>query len=118
EYPSIELVPTYKVNSEDDIKKYHSQFISEGYEGTIIRHSEEGYAINKRSSQLLKYKDFIDIDLVIKDVIPMDKTPEQGTCIFDWKGAKGHPLGDDILGCGMKFSHLERAEILKNKQNY
>lgn len=114
----IKLVPTYKVNSMNEVKQYHTKFIGEGYEGTMIRWGDEGYKVNGRSSNLLKYKDFNDITLKVKNVIPNDKNPSHGSFIFDWEGASGHPLGENILGCGMKFSHEDRESILKNKEEY
>ena len=58
------LVPTYEVKTMDEIIAYHAQFISEGYEGTIIRIDLGPYE-NKRSKQLLKYKDFVDEEFEI-----------------------------------------------------
>jgi len=112
------LVKSYLVKDEQELNKLHSMFLNEGYEGTMIRHGQEGYKVNGRSDNLLKYKDFIDITLPVKDVIPNDVNPLHGSFIYYWKGATGHPLGKDILGCGMKFSHKEREEILKNKSDY
>lgn len=63
--PSFVLVPTYPVKSWDDIKKYHEQFIDEGYEGSIIRIDLANYESGKRPKQLLKYKDFIDEEFTI-----------------------------------------------------
>lgn len=63
----IKLVPTYEIKSLDDMKKYHEQFISEGYEGSIIRMDLGGYE-NKRSKQLLKYKDWQDAEWEILDI--------------------------------------------------
>jgi len=110
-YSNIELVSTYQVNNEDEIRKYHEQFIAQGYEGTIIRHSEEGYAVNKRSSQLLKYKDFIDESYEVVDVVSSDRNPEQG--VIHCKLADGR-----TFGCGMKFSHSERETMLIEKKDY
>jgi DNA ligase-1 len=107
---TIELVPTYKLNNEAELKTLHQKFISEGYEGTIVRHSDAGYAINKRDSQLLKYKDFIDITCEIIDIVPSEKRPEQGVCVCLHNNHTFHT--------GMKFSHADREEILSNKQDY
>ena len=115
---NLELVPTFKITCEKELKDYHQRFLSEGYEGTIVRWGTRGYEINKRSDALLKYKDFKDLALKIEDVIPNEQEPTHGTFVFKWEGAKGHRLGDDILGCGMKFSHNEREYILKNKHEY
>lgn len=60
----FKIVDTYEVFSQEDIEKYHEQFLSEGYEGTIIRLDLGDYE-NKRSKQLLKYKDFVDEEFEI-----------------------------------------------------
>lgn len=116
--PTIKLVETIKIGSKNELNELHAQFMEEGYEGSMVRISEKGYEPDARSSQLLKNKDFIDMKLCIKDVIPEDDRPAQGKFIFDWEGATNHPAGDNILGCIMKFSHKEREEFLLNKQNY
>ena len=117
--PHIELVPTYEVRNELDVAYYHAQFVSQGYEGTMVRHSQEGYAVNKRSSQLLKYKDFLDEVYEVFDVVPSESRPEQGVVVCS---KKMEQAGDNIwvqyFNCGMKFSHAEREEILTNKENY
>lgn len=114
----IEIVKTISITNEIELKEFHSQNLNEGYEGTIVRWGDSPYKVSGRSSNLLKYKDFIDITLPVKDVIPSDKRPEQGSCVFEWQGATGHKLGDNIIGCGMKFSHDERENILINKEKY
>ena len=58
------IVPTYEVFSWKEIKDYHEEFLRQGYEGTIIRLDLGPYE-NKRSKQLLKYKDFIDEEFKI-----------------------------------------------------
>jgi DNA ligase-1 len=110
ESENVQLVPTYKVHSVEDVKKYHAEFLSQGYEGTMIRWGTEGYKVNGRSSNLLKYKDFLDLSCTVVDVIPSEKSPEQGVvhCIHNNK----------TFGCGMKFSHSNREEILTNKKKY
>ena len=64
----IKLVPTYEIKSMEELKMYHEKFISEGYEGSIIRLDLGGYE-NKRSKQLLKYKDWQDAEFKIIDVL-------------------------------------------------
>jgi DNA ligase-1 len=108
---TILQVRTIALSSQSDIKDLHSMFIGEGYEGSIIRHGKNPYEINKRSSSLLKYKDFIDIACKVIDILPSDKRPEQGICLCEMDN--GH-----TFSTGMKFSHEEREEILTNKQNY
>ena len=107
---NIKLAETFEVNSKEELIEYHKKFMEEGYEGSIIRHSEEGYAVDKRSSSLLKFKDFQDIACTIIGVEPSEKRPKQGIFICEHKG--------NSFGCGMKFSHAEREEILINKDYY
>lgn len=107
----VELVPTYIINNEEDLKKYHIQFLAEGYEGTMVRWGEAGYEMNKRSSHLLKYKDFLDEACEVIDVIPFEKWPDQGKVVCIQKDGQ-------TFECGMKFSHSERREILANKEEY
>lgn len=63
----IKRVPTFFVASLEDIENYHEQFLSEGFEGTMIRLDLGPYE-NKRSKQLLKYKNFKDAEFLILDV--------------------------------------------------
>jgi len=104
------IVDTISLNSEEDLIKRHSLYLSDGYEGSIIRHGQEGYKVNGRSSNLLKYKDFQDIACKIIDVVPAEQRPEQGVPVLEFKGK--------TFQAGMKFSHKEREEWLKNKKNY
>lgn len=108
---NLTLVPTFKVKNEEELKKYHARFLSQGYEGTMLRWGNEGYKVNGRSSNLLKFKDFLDAAYEVVDVLPSDKNPEQG--VVQCKNSSG-----DVFGCGMKFSHAERKEILANKKDY
>ena len=61
---SIKTVPTFKCKSFEDIDKYYRLFLEQGYEGQIIR--ANGPYEQKRSSLLLKRKEFIDEEFTIK----------------------------------------------------
>ena len=108
---NIKIAETYIIESKEQLLEYHSKFISQGYEGTMVRWGSEGYYIDKRSSNLLKYKDFQDLACTIVDVEPSEKRPDQGVFICALKDGR-------TFGCGMKFSHAERAEMLQNKSDY
>ena len=110
-FENVELVPTAMIRNEEGLMQIHKLYLSKGYEGTIVRHSEAPYGVNKRDSQLLKYKDFIDIACKVIDIVPSEKRPEQGVCVCQTD--KG-----DVFHTGMKFSHTERENILINKENY
>lgn len=52
----MKIVPTYLVKTKDEIDNYYKQFLSEGYEGQIIRF--DSFYEQKRSKNLLKRKEF------------------------------------------------------------
>lgn len=108
--PYIELVRTEKITTEKAMKTYHSIFVGEGYEGTIIRHGDQGYDIDKRSNYLLKFKEFIDVAETIIDVIPMEARPTQGVIVCS--SVNGN------FKASLKMSHSERERILKDKKDY
>jgi len=106
----IEYVPTKIISNKEDLMKFHALNISEGYEGTIVRHGDEGYKLNGRSSSLLKLKDFEDMSLILMDVVPSEKRPTHGKPIFFWEGAE-----NNRLGAGISLSHAEAEDLLANK---
>ncbi len=65
---TIVLVPTEIVLNMDDVKKLFSQYVGVGYEGEMLRTLDGEYQ-NKRSKHLIKYKEFITEEFIIKDVI-------------------------------------------------
>jgi len=54
----LELVKCYPVDNYEDIEKYYEQFISEGYEGVVLRMLNGKYEFNKRSHGVLRTKEF------------------------------------------------------------
>ena len=107
----IVVVPTYKINSKQELDTYHSQFISEGYEGSIVRHGKAPYKVNGRSSNLLKYKDFKDIAVKLIDVVPAEQRSEWGVPVLEMEDGR-------TFRAGARMSHDERKDLLSNKQNY
>lgn len=59
----IQVVPTFEVSSAEEVDKYFREFINSGYEGAILR-LDKPYE-HKRSSNLLKYKEFCDDEFEI-----------------------------------------------------
>ena len=106
----VEVVKTYTVFDEEELLKKHQEFISQGFEGTMIRLDNQDYDFNKRSKQLMKLKDFIDSDYKIIDIVPSDRVPEHGVAVCEAEDGQ-------TFKCGMKLSHEERIEILKDREH-
>jgi len=64
-FTKLKLVPTDIVESYDEIVKIHNKYISQSFEGSIIRNCKGMYRTNYRSPQLLKFKDFQDAEFQI-----------------------------------------------------
>lgn len=58
------LVPTFWITTQRELEEYHERFLSEGYEGTIVRRLHSPYEF-KRTKALLKYKDWKDDEFKI-----------------------------------------------------
>lgn len=56
----IKLVETIEVHKVEDVKKYHDEFVADGYEGLMVRDKKGPYEIQKRSKYLQKYKEFME----------------------------------------------------------
>lgn len=115
---NVEIVYTHKANNEDDVMKYHSEFLEDDYEGTMVRHGDKGYEIDKRSQSLLKLKDFIDIDAEIIDVLPNDSNPLHGTPLLKYSVNKPSGVSISTFKAGVKMSHEDRVDLLANKHLY
>ena len=77
----IYLLETNQIFDESEIRTYHDYYISNGYEGLIIRNPQGGYEKNKRSYKLLKFKDFDDHEFRIVDVVEGKK--QQGIFVCE-----------------------------------
>ena len=61
----IEIAPTDKAETLDDIQCLYNKWIKLGYEGAIIRNPDGQYHFNNRNSDLMKYKGFKDSEFKI-----------------------------------------------------
>lgn len=115
---AVQLVPTKFADSEEQVDEIYADYISAGYEGGIIR--TRGEYEQKRSSNLLKRKDFEDAEYEIVGI-------EEGT--GNWSGcAKVVVFTIPGVTDDLPYEKLPRATIqgsqgygrhvLANKENY
>lgn len=65
----IFVVPHFRIAS-DRVREYMDRFILAGYEGVMIRLLGSPYVFNnKRSYDLIKWKDFLEMEFIVIDVI-------------------------------------------------
>jgi DNA ligase-1 len=105
----IHRVETEVAEQPSDVKAKHDSYVSDGYEGIMIRDMSGAYEVDKRSKYLQKYKEFNENEfkiigfheenggLVIWDVI----LPNGKTC-----------------ACAPNASDAQRKEMFKNGDKY
>jgi ATP-dependent DNA ligase len=86
---ALQLVVCSQVESKDDIYDMHDQYVSQQYEGIMIR-NKKGVYKSSRSYDLQKYKKFVDHEFEITDV----------------KEAVGSDAGSAIIQCKTNDSVL------------
>lgn len=107
----IKLVETSEINSEDIIKEYHSNFIKNNYEGSILRNKFGFYKCKIRSMNLLKYKDFQDDEFEIIDFTYEKDTSKENNNLIVWVCKTKNGDEFNVRPGGTK---IERQELYKN----
>lgn len=73
--PLIKIVSNVAVESEEEMKELALKWISEGYEGLMIRYGSVPYEFGERSSYLLKYKVMEQEEFKIKKIYLAENDP-------------------------------------------
>jgi ATP-dependent DNA ligase len=110
-FQHIVLVDTTICHSEAEMKQQHAQYVSDGYEGIMLR-SPQGLYKHSRSVDLLKYKEFFDDEYEVIGFREGDGL-ERGCVIWTCRTAEGN-----IFHCRPRGTHEERAEWFKHGPNY
>lgn len=56
----LQFVPQVEVSGWDNMKKLHDEYVSEGFEGLVIRDPSKPYKPNGRTNDMIKIKQYID----------------------------------------------------------
>jgi DNA ligase-1 len=106
---NVVIVPSYICKTKEDIEKYHQLFLEQGYEGSIIRNKDAKYELNKRSYNLLKYKEFDDSEF---EIINFTRENE-GMVVWICKTSDGKEFRVQSKG-----TKEERKELYKHGKEY
>ena len=108
----LELVERrYICSDQNAIKSIHDQYVEAGYEGSMIKDPLAPYSF-KRDWSVMKYKDFHDVDLEIKQLIEGTgkHSGKLGSVVVSYNGV------DVQVGSG--FSDDLRDAIWNDKDNF
>lgn len=72
EFYPVKLVEQTKVFTEEEMDTLHDKWVSEGYEGLMLKNPDGSYEFGKRSNNLLKYKKMLTEEFKIKDIFLAD----------------------------------------------
>ena len=106
------LTENFELDNKDDVKKYHDQFVKEGYEGIMIRNKDGEYGINKRSKHLQKFKEFFDQEF---EIVGYEEGTgnDAGTVIWVCMTENG-----DLFKTRPRGTREERTEYFDNGDDY
>jgi ATP-dependent DNA ligase len=102
-------VETHVAKNRQEIEKYHSQFVHNGYEGLMVRMTDGLYRQQIRSKDLLKYKHFKDDEFVVVGV----HEGNGGIAVFDCITSNGR-----TFGVNMKCTKEEKQNYLLHFEKY
>ena len=107
----LELVKTENCESEEKMKELHAQYVSENFEGIMLRNKQGAYK-NARSCDLQKFKEFFDDEY---EVIGYEegKGLEEGCVIWTCKTPEGK-----TFSCRPRGTREERMELYDNGDDY
>lgn len=88
----IKVVPTYEVTNPAELRSKYDEFISQGYEGAIVRNKLGHYKVDGRSADLQKVKEFQDQEFPIVGAYE-NKGKQAGQCTFTCKMPDGTTFG-------------------------
>ena len=92
----IIIVDQHKVSGEENIWKLHDQYVSEGFEGCVIRDPNRPYKPNGRTNDMLKFKNYKSEDFKVIDY-QLGSRGSEDICFFceleDGRTFKAMPCG-------------------------
>lgn len=109
---NIQLIPSTKVNNLAEARKVFQDYVDKGFEGIILKNTD-GYWADKRSPDLVKFKEELFADLKVVGYFE-----GQGK-ISGMLGGLSLETEDGVIGTnlGSGFSEQQRKELWNNRDN-
>jgi len=114
-FRKVIMVKTLQTSTQDEIRRYHQEFVKDGYEGTIVRNFRGLYKCKFRSYDLQKYKDFMDGEFKIVDYTHEVDTSGEETNLVVWICENDNGKRFNVRPQGTKE---ERRLLYKNGLQY
>lgn len=115
---NIEFAETILVNSFEEIENFKEKFISEGYEGIILRSMYDEYYFGSRKKNILKYKreytsEFVIVDIIVKNITYINNV-KRTHIVFVMK----NDINNSTFECVPFGDESYRQYVLNNKEQF
>jgi len=111
-FPMIEVVPTVRVDSVDQVEQKLGEYLESGYEGQMLRDQNAPYE-HRRSKSLIKHKTFADDEFEIVEVVE-----GKGNYAGMAKSLTIRLPDGSTQSCGMRGQMDYLKELLETKDAY
>lgn len=118
-YVFVDVVAGYEVTRSNELTTYRNNFISQGYEGAILRQLHLPYDPGNRSEQLIKLKKFEDAEFKILDIkegTNRNINDKDVTSVIIY--CLANPKKDIVFEVTAPGTIEEKQKFLKNKNKY
>ena len=120
-HQDIVAVDTVTAFNMENVMKFHAMWREEGYEGTMLRFSNDPYGTDKRSRTLLKIKEFHDAEFKVVDWVSGKPTIRNGqtwnVAVWICEASNGKRFNVTAAGGGIeKDAQHQHAEKYIGKQ--
>ena len=112
--PNLKLVETKQLKKEDQLCPILSGYISEKYEGAILRDLDSPYKFNSKSSGLIKVKLRDDDEFLVVDVAMATQGRAKGGAIFVCQ----NNIANNTFRCSMKNENKKESTFEMRRQQY
>ena len=112
EVRGFRVVPSFIIHSDEEARRYRDNFISQGFEGTVIREMRHEYHFGFRPYFIRKYKKYLDSEFLIVDII--SKPADPSLPLFVLK----NDLNDENFECNPIGDYDWQRSILREKEDY
>ncbi len=111
-WKSIEPVLTEQIESAEQIRPKHDEYVSNGFEGLMLRNVKSKYEIDKRSKDLQKFKDFKEEEFLITG-FHEGSGDDKGCIVWECITPDKKPFSAEPLG-----TRQHRRKLFKDGKKY
>lgn len=109
----IIIVNHRQVSGWTNIKALHDQYVSEGFEGAVIRHPDKQYGYGKRTNDMIKIKEYQDDEF---EIVGFSEGLRDEDMVFVCKTSEGKEFEAKPMGSReLKYEYLDRMDEIIGK---